>query len=232
MSDHEHEGPGLKEVLLPKLYEVFGIPYKHTLYAAIAEFEDGPQLVEAGKRVREAGYTKLDAITPFPVHGIDDAIGIPRSILGWIVIPIAFFGTANALLMMWYTGAYEGPQIPGCELIGMCSYPQVIGGKPLFHWVFGLPIMFELSILFAAFASVIGMFVLNGLPRMHHPSFNYSNIRRATDDRFLLVVEATDPKFKAEETLTLLKSCGAVHTELVEDNIDEPSLSISEGAKK
>jgi hypothetical protein len=221
MSDHDqHAGPSLEDVILPKLYDLFGIPYKDTLYAAIAEFEDGPQLVEAGKRVREAGYTKLDALTPFPVHGIDDAIGIPRSILGWIVIPIAFFGTANALLLMSYTGAYTGPQIPGCELVGLCSYPLVIGGKPLFHWVFGLPILFELSILFAAFGSVIGMFALNGLPRLHHPTFNYSRIRRATDDRFLLVVEATDPKFKAEETLALLQSCGAVHAELVEDKLE------------
>ena len=224
MSD-QHQGPSLQDVLLPKLYDIFGISYKESLYAAIGEFEDGPQLVAAGKKIREAGYTKLDALTPFPVHGIDDAIGIPKSYLGWVVIPIAFFGTANAILMMWYTGAYTGPQFPGCELIGMCSYPQVIGGKPLFHWVFGLPIMFELSILFAAFASVIGMFVINGLPRLHHPTFNYSNIRRATDDRFRLVVEATDPKFKAEETLALLRSAGAVHAELVEDKDEKPEAA-------
>lgn len=219
MADHDHAGPTLQDVVLPKLYDLFGISYKDTLYAAIAEFEDGPQLVEAGRRVREAGYTKLDALTPFPVHGIDDAIGIPKSYLGWIVICVALFGTANAVLMMWYTGAYTGPQFPGCELIGLCSYPLVIGGKPLFHWVFGLPIIFELSVLFGAFGAVIGMFAINGLPRLHHPSFNYSNIRRATDDRFLLVVEAVDPKFKAEETMALLRSCGAVHTELVEDKM-------------
>lgn len=207
----------IQDKVLSKLYEIFRIPNKGGLYAAIAEFDDGPELVKAGQKIRDAGYTKLDAMVPFPVHGLDDAIGIPRSILGYIVICLAFCGTAAALLMMWYTGAYTGKQFPGCELIGMCSYPQVIGGKPLFDWVFGLPIMFELSVLFAAFASVIGMFALNGLPRMHHPSFNYSRSEGASDDRFLLVVEATDPMFKAEETLALLRSAGAKHAELVED---------------
>ncbi len=213
----EHTQPTLGDILLPKLFDLFGIANKDSLYAAMAEFEDAPQLVAAGEKVRKAGYTKLDALTPFPVHGIDDALGIPKSYLGWIVICIAFCGTFSAFLLMWYTGAYDGKQLPYCEIIGLCSYPQVIGGKPLFHWVFGLPILFELSILFAAFASVIGMFVINGLPRMHHPTFNYSGIHRATDDRFMLIVEATDPKFKAEETLALLRSCGAVHAELVED---------------
>ncbi len=213
----EHNQPTLGDLVLPKLYDLFGIANKDSLYGAMAEFEDGPQLVAAGQKVKELGYTKLDALSPFPVHGIDDAIGIPRSILGWIVICIAFCGTGAAILLMWYTGAYTGQQIPGCELVGICSYPLVIGGKPLFSWVFGLPIMFELSILFAAFASVIGMFVLNGLPRMHHPTFNYCGIHRATDDRFMLIIEATDPKFKAEETLALLRSLGAVHAELVED---------------
>jgi hypothetical protein len=213
----EHNQPSISDLLLPKLYSLFGIANKDSLYGAIAEFEDGPQLVAAGQKVKDSGYTKLDALTPFPVHGIDDAIGIPRSILGWIVICLAFCGTGAAFLLMWYTGAYTGKQLPYCEVIGICSYPLVIGGKPLFSPVFGLPILFELSILFAAFASVIGMFVLNGLPRLHHPTFNYSGVHRATDDRFLLVVEATDPKFKAEETLALLRSCGALHAELVED---------------
>jgi hypothetical protein len=206
----------MNDVILPKLYRAFGINPDPSVYAAIAEFDDGPELVEAGRQVRAAGYTKLDALSPFPVHGIDDAIGVPRSFLGYIVICIAFCGTSAAVLLMWYTGAYQG-HIPGCDLIGMCSYPQVIGGKPLFDITFGLPIMFELSILFAAFASVLGMFALNGLPQLYHPTGNYSRIAGATDDKFLLVVEATDPKFKAGETVEFLKSLGATHVEIVED---------------
>ena len=163
MSEHSTKaeattaGPSLLEdVILPKLYKAFGINPEPSVFGAIAEFNDGPDLVEAGRQVRAAGYTKLDALTPFPVHGIDDAIGVPRSILGFFVICIAFCGTAAAVGLMWYTGAYQGPKIPGCDLLGLCSYPQVIGGKPLFDITFGLPIMFELSILFAAFLPRFG----------------------------------------------------------------------------
>ena len=220
MSDHSTpaaEANVLNDVILPKLMKLFGINPEPSFFGAIAEFNDGPDLVEAGRQVRSAGYTKLDALTPFPVHGIDDAIGVPRSLLGYFVICIAFCGTAAAVGLMWYTGAYQGPHIPGCDLIGLCAYPQVIGGKPLFDITFGLPIMFELSILFAAFASVLGMFALNGLPQMYHPTSNYSKIAGATDDKFLLVVEATDPKFRAQDTVEFLKSLGASHVEIVED---------------
>ena len=211
-------GPSLlNAVILPKLYKAFGINPEPGVFGAIAEFNDGPDLVEAGRQVRAAGYTKLDALTPFPVHGIDDALGIPRSILGYFVIFIAFCGTAAAVGLMWYTGAYQGPHIPGCDLVGLCAYPQVIGGKPLFDITFGIPIMFELSVLFAAFASVLGMFAVNGLPQLYHPTANYSRIAGATDDKFLLVVEATDPKFRAQETVDFLNSLGASHVEIVED---------------
>ena len=206
----------MKDVILPRLYRLFGLDPNPSVFGAIAEFNDAPDLVAAGREARAAGYTKLDALTPFPVHGIDEAIGVPRSLLGCFVIVIAFCGTAAAILLMWYTGAYQG-HIPGCDLLGMCSYPQVIGGKPLFDITFGIPIMFELSVLFAAFASLLGMFALNGLPQMYHPTANYSRIAGATDDKFLLVVEATDPKFRAQETADFLKSLGAAHVEIVED---------------
>jgi hypothetical protein len=206
----------MNDVVLPKLYRAFGINPEPSVYAAIAEFDDGPELVEAGRQVRAAGYTKLDALVPFPVHGIDEAIGIPRSRLGYFVLCIALCGTTTAVLLMWYTGAFLG-HIPGCDLVGLCSYPLVIGGKPLFDFTFALPIMFELSVLFSAFASVLGMFALNGLPQLYHPTGNYSRIAGATDDKFLLVVEATDPKFRAGETVDFLRSLGATHVEIVED---------------
>jgi hypothetical protein len=211
------EKPDFQQVAIEKLYELFRIPYKPSIYAVMGEFEDGPQLVEAGRKVREAGYTKLDAMTPFPVHGIDDALGIPRSILGYICFGVALFGTANAVGLMWYTGAYTGEQLPFTHLLGLGSYPLIIGGKPLFDVAFGLPIMFELSVLFAAFAAFFGMFALNGLPRMHHPSMNYSRSHKATDDGFILIVEATDPKFAAADTKALLESLGAKNVEIVED---------------
>ncbi len=172
------------------------------VYGVIGEFEDPHDLVHAGRKIREMGYTKLDAMTPFPVHGIDDAIGIPYSKLGWIVICIGLCGTATAQLLIWYCGAI--------------SDKFVIGGKPLFDVTFSIPITFELTVLFSAFASVIGMFALNGLPRFYHPSLNYRNAHRATDDRFLLVIEADDPKFHPQQSAEHLRSVGAGTVEVVE----------------
>jgi hypothetical protein len=171
------------------------------VYAVMGEFSDPHELVHAGRKIREMGYTKLDAMTPFPVHGIDEAIGIPYSKLGWIVICIGLCGTATAELLIWWCGAI--------------NYPLVIGGKPLFDFSFSIPITFELTILFSAFASVIGMFALNGLPRLYHPSSNYQMAHRATDDRFILVVEADDPIFNPQITAEHLKSVGAGTVEVV-----------------
>ena len=172
------------------------------VYGVIGEFADPHELVHAGRKIREMGYTKLDAMSPFPVHGIDDAIGVPYSKLGWIVICVGLCGTATALLLIWWCG--------------VINYPLVIGGKPLFDFTFSIPITFELTVLFSAFASVIGMLALNGLPRLYHPSFNYRNAHRASDDRFLLVIEADDPKFDAQRSAEHLRSVGADLVEVVE----------------
>src|SRR5476649_1751523 len=120
------------------------------VYAVMGAFTSPDDLVEAGRKIRGMGYTKLDAMSPFPVHGIDDAIGVPYSKLGWIVICCGLCGTATALLLIWWCG--------------VINYPLVIGGKPLFDFTFSIPITFELTILCSAFAAVIGMLALNGLP--------------------------------------------------------------------
>jgi hypothetical protein len=172
------------------------------VYAVMGEFSDPHDLVHAGRKIREMGYTKLDAMTPFPVHGIDDAIGIPYSKLGWIVICIGLCGTATAELLIWWCGAI--------------NYPLVIGGKPLFDFSFTIPIAFELTVLFSAFAAFLGMWAINGLPRFYHPSLNYKNAHRATDDRFLLVIEADDPKFDPQKSAEHLRSVGAEEVEVVE----------------
>jgi hypothetical protein len=172
------------------------------VYGAIGEFSDPHELVHAGKKIRAMGYTKLDAMSPFPVHGIDDAIGVPYSKLGWIVIPIGLCGTATALGLIYYVGAIHDK--------------FVIGGKPLFDFTFSIPVTFELTVLFSAFAAVIGMFALNGLPRLYHPALNYKNAHRASDDRFLLVIEADDPKFDPQKSAEHLRSVGADEVEVVE----------------
>jgi hypothetical protein len=183
---------------------LFSADRERELWGVVAEFEDEHALLKAGEAMhRKHGYTKLDALTPFPVHGIEKAIGIPRSILGFIVICVGLTGTMTAILLQWWTGAVD--------------YPLVIAGKPYFAFEFAMPIMFELSVLFSAFACVFGMLGLNGLPRLYHPTMNFSRFGRATDDGFLLVVEKGDPKFSAVETRQLLMNLGATSAEVVED---------------
>lgn len=171
------------------------------IYAVMGEFDNPEDLLVAGRKMHEMGYTKLDAMTPFPVHGIDEALGIERSKIGWIVVCVGLSGTTTAILLQWWCGAI--------------NYPLVIGGKPLFDFSFSIPIAFELTILFSAFASVLGMLALNGLPRLYHPSMNYRSAHRATDDKFLLVIEADDPLFDAQATAAHMRNTGAELVEVV-----------------
>jgi hypothetical protein len=184
------------------------------VYGAIGEFAEPDDLVKAGRRIREMGYSKIDAMSPFPVHGIDDAIGVPPSKLGWIVIFFSLTGTAAALFLQWWAGA--GWMNGLLMKFGLSGYPLSIGGKPFFDLSYSVPVDFELTILFTAFATFIGMFALNGLPRLYHPSFNYRNSHRASDDRFLLVIEADDPKFSPVKASEDLRSVGAYDVEVVE----------------
>jgi hypothetical protein len=171
-------------------------------YGVVGDFESPEDLLRAIRTLRTAGFTKLEAYSPFPIHGIDEALGEPRSPLGRIVIVAALLGLASAVALQWWTGAVD--------------YKLVIAGKPLFAFEPSVPIMFELAVLFGAFGAVLGMFHLNRLPTYYHPFFNYSHSEGATNDRFLLAIEAADPKFRGEEIRTLLDSLGSRHTELVE----------------
>jgi hypothetical protein len=172
------------------------------LYGVMGEFSEPHDLVEAGRKIRQMGYTKLDAMSPFPVHGIDDAIGVPPSKLGWIVIFFSALGGLTALILIWS--------------VGVISYPLVIGGKPLFDFSYTIPVTFELTVLCTAFATFLGMFALNGLPRLYHPSFRHPSSHRASDDRFLLVIEADDPQFDPQKSAEHLRSVGAAEVEVVE----------------
>jgi hypothetical protein len=172
------------------------------VYAVMGAFTSPDDLVAAGRKIRGMGYTKLDAMSPFPVHGIDDAIGVPPSKLGWLVIWFSAMGALTAISLIWWVGAV--------------NYRLVIGGKPFFDFSYSIPITFELTVLFSAFASFLGMWAINGLPRLYHPSFNYSQAYRASDDLFLLAIEASDPKFDAQACVEHLRSVGAGDVEVVE----------------
>ncbi|MBL0156637.1 MAG: DUF3341 domain-containing protein [Bryobacterales bacterium] len=190
--------------LLSKLgmagYEAPGTAPKH--YGVVGDFDTPEELMRAIRTARAAGYSKMEAYTPFPIHGIDEALGAPRSPLGRIVIVCALIGFTLAVLLQWWTGAV--------------NYKLVIAGKPLFAIEPSIPIMFELSVLLGAFGAVFGMFHLNRLPTYYHSFFNFTRASGASNDRFLLAVEAADGKFQAAEVQRFLESCGSRHTELVE----------------
>jgi len=171
-------------------------------YGVVGDFDTPEDLLRAIRTLRVAGFTKMEAYTPFPIHGIDEALGEPRSPLGRVVIVAALFGLASAIALQWWTGAVD--------------YKLVIAGKPLFALEPSVPIMFELSVLFGAFGALFGMFHLNRMPTYYHAFFNYSRSEGASNDRFLLAVEAADPQFRGEELKTLLDSLGSRHSELVE----------------
>jgi hypothetical protein len=174
----------------------------------LAEFQSASEIVHAAEKVRDAGYLHWDAHTPFPVHGLDRAMGLKDSRLGWIVIACALTGLSGAFVMMhWMNGV---------------DYPTIVGDKPggapgtLPSMV---PIMFELTILLSAFGAVLGMLFLNRLPRHNHSVFESERFRSASDDRFFISIEAQDPKFDVHATRVLLEGAHAAHVEVVQEEV-------------
>ncbi|MDZ7638167.1 MAG: DUF3341 domain-containing protein [Bryobacterales bacterium] len=173
-------------------------------YAVAATFDSTSDLLSAIRSVRKKGYRKLDALTPFPVHGIDEALGESRSKLGYLIAAAAVVGILAAQFLQWWTAAVD--------------YPLIIGGKPFYAVEFSIPITFELMVLLASFAAVFGMLAFNGLPRFNHPVFNYSNYSRATDDGFVLVVERDGNHFEPSAIVELLNGLGGKNTEVVHED--------------
>jgi hypothetical protein len=186
--DHEHRPKRLKQKR-PLLF--------------LAEFATPGKVMKAAEKVRDAGYKRWDVHTPFPVHGMDRAMGMPDSRLGWIVLACGLTGCAAAFTLIFWTNGVD--------------YPLVIGGKPPDAFPSMVPVMFELTILLSAFGAVFGMLGLNPLPRHHHPVFYSDRFDSATDDRFFISIEAADEKFDVEDTRALLESIGADHLELIQE---------------
>ena len=162
------------------------------LYGLMAEFDTPTELVDAARSVREAGYTKTDAVSPFPLHEIDEALGIKRSILPVLV----FFGGI--------TGLISGLALQ--VFVHWFDYPLNVGGRPFLSWPSFIPPSYELTILFAGFTTVFGMLFLNGLPRPYHPVFNVPRFALATREKFFLVIETDDSEFEYEKTKSFLQS--------------------------
>lgn len=160
-------------------------------YGLLVEFDNVDDLIEGAQAVRDAGYTQWDAHTPFVVHGLDRAMGIKPTILPFLVLVGGITGTVGGIALQWWTNAID--------------YPFLISGKPLFSLPANIPIAFETTILIAAITALVGMLALNRLPQLYHPLFTSKRFLKATDDRFFISIEASDPIFDAESTRELLE---------------------------
>lgn len=168
---------------------------ENKIYGLLAEFDTPTQLVEAARKVRDAGFTKTDAYSPFPLHEIDEALGIKRSILPFLVLGGGFAGLLTGLGLQYFVHVYD--------------YPIIVGGRPFFSLPSFIPPSFELTILLAALTAVFGMLLLNGLPQPYHPVFNVPRFALASREKFFLLIETKDPKFNYDETRNFMQTLNA-----------------------
>jgi len=171
------------------------VSQRFRLWGLLADFGGPAELVAAARAAHAAGYRRTDAYTPFPVEGLAEELGHRRTILPLIVLAGAIAGGVGGYAMQYYTSVID--------------YPLNVGGRPLHSWPMFVPVTFELTILLAALAAVLGMLALNGLPRPHHPLFGVERFERATRDGFFLAIEADDPKFDPIATREFLMALGA-----------------------
>ena len=173
-------------------------------HALLAEFGPAADIFEAAILCRDAGFSKWDVHTPFPIHGMDEAMGLRKSPVGWFTFCGGMTGFSAGMTMIWYMNKFD--------------YPLVVGGKPLFTPLYAFPVSYEMTILLSAFGTLFGMFFLNRLPKLYNPLFKNERFKKATDDRFFIVIEAADPKFSLEATRAFLtEKCHATAVEIVED---------------
>jgi hypothetical protein len=172
-------------------------------YGVIAEFTTAAGIMHAAEKVRDAGFRRWDVFTPFPVHGMDRAMGLKNSKVGWFAFLGGVAGYASGMLMIWFMNAVD--------------YPIIVGGKPMFSPFAAFPPSYELTILFGAFGSLGGMLFLNRLPRLHHPLLKNRRFAQVTHDKFFLVIECVDPMYSERETVKLLEKTGSQHIEVVEE---------------
>jgi hypothetical protein len=173
----------------------------------LAEFESPDAIMHAAERVRDAGFEKWDVHTPYPVHGMDAAMGLRDSRLGWIVLLCGLTGLSCAVLMIQWMNGFD--------------YPLVIGGKPPDAYASMVPIMFELTVLLSAFGAVFGMLGLNRLPQHFHAVFYSERFEAFSNDKFFVSIEAEDKQFDVEKTRKLLESLHPSHVELIEQLVTD-----------
>jgi Alternative complex III, ActD subunit len=164
------------------------------IFGIMAEFDTATELVDAAREVRDAGYVKTDAFSPFPLHEIDEALGIRRSVLPYMVLGGGVLGLLTGLGLQYF--------------VHVIDYPLNVGGRPYLSLPSFVPPAYELTILFAAFTAVFGMLFLNGLPQPYHPVFNVPRFALVTREKFFLLIEAKDPQYDYEKTRSFMESLG------------------------
>lgn len=172
-------------------------------YGLLAEYDTPADLMHAAERVRDAGFRRWDVFTPYPVHGMDKAMGLKNSKVGWFSFLGGVTGYTTGMLLIYLTNRID--------------YPILIGGKPMFSPFAAFPPSYELTILLGAFGALFGMLFLNRLPRLHHPLLKHDRFRLATHDRYFLVIETADPRYRDADTRKMLEGTGSKRIELVED---------------
>lgn len=172
-------------------------------HGLMAEFVTPQQILEATRRAHEDGYRVMEAYTPYPVEGLADELDLPRTRVPFVVFVGGLVGAAAGYFMQYWAMAV--------------NYPLNVGGKPLNSWPAFIPITFEMMVLVASFSAILGMFFLNGLPQPYHPVFNVPRFARATQDRFFLCIECTDPKFDPQLTRAFLESLQPYEISVVEN---------------
>ena len=166
------------------------------LFGVAAEFDSARELFQAAEQMRDAGFTRFDVFSPFPIHGMDAAMGLKRSVLGKIIFLGGLMGFLAAVTIQFVPSSF--------------IFPLIVMGKPtnLFTVPAFFPIIFEFTVLISAFTATFGMLIMNGLPRLNHPMFNWDRFKRVSDDKFFCVIETRDPKFAEREVRDFLESLG------------------------
>jgi hypothetical protein len=172
-------------------------------YGILAEFDSPAAILAAAENVRDAGYSRWDVFTPFPIHGMDKVMNLKNSLVGWVALAGGAFMFLNIVGLIWFSNAFD--------------YPLIVGGKPMFSVPMTFVPAYIMMIMGGAGGALIGMLAFNELPRFNHPLFTSERFALVSRDKFSLLIGSTDPKFSETETRKLLESIGGAHIEIIEN---------------
>jgi hypothetical protein len=184
------------------------------LAAVLCEFDNVDDVMRAARVFRDAGFTKWDVHSPFPIHGIDAAMGTRMTMLPWIVLGGGLTGLVGGLVLTWWSNASS---VPTPFMPNLQGYQFLISGKPIWSLPANIPVIFETTVLLSALSAVFGMLIMNKLPMLYNPLFKSDRFRRVTDDRFFVVVDARDPKFDEARVTEMMQALAPLAIEKVED---------------